>query len=176
MADSLQDQLRALGLAKKKAKKRPAKKAAKPRARSTVKKAERGGEVSLDRAYALRRREEQKQADRARKKKQAEDRQRREINRAIKAIVEAHRKNSDQADISRHFMFRDRIRKLYVTREQQNALGEGRLGIVYLSGGYHLLEPEQLAAVRKVSADHVVELPAGEDGEGDHPVPDDVVW
>jgi uncharacterized protein YaiL (DUF2058 family) len=176
MADSLQDQLRALGLAKNKPKKRPNEKTAKKRKRSAPSKGQKGGEVSLDQAYALRRREEQKQADRARRKKQAEDRQRREINRAIKAIVSAHRKNSEKADIARHFMFRDRIRKVYVTREQQKALGAGALGIVYLSGGYHLLEAEQLEAVRKISVEHVVELPDAAEDEDDHPVPDDLVW
>ena len=176
MADSLQDQLRALGLAKKKAKRKAPRTAGKPRRRSAAAGAGKDGEVSLDRAYALRRREEQKQADRARRKKQAEDRQRQEINRAIKAIVDVHRNNSREADIARHFMFRDRIRKVYVTREQQEALGEGRLGIVYLAGGYHLLEPEHLEAVRKISAAHVVALPDDEDDEQDHPVPDDLVW
>ena len=176
MADSLQDQLRSLGLAKNKAKKRPGKNTAKPRRPSASPGGGKGGEVSLDQAYALRRREEQKQADRARKKKQAEDRQRREINRAIKAIVGAHRKNSEKADIARNFMFRNRIRKVYVTREQQGALGEGALGIVYLSGGYHLLEAEHLEAVRIISAEHVVDLPDDAEDEDDHPVPDDLVW
>jgi uncharacterized protein YaiL (DUF2058 family) len=73
-------------------------------------------------------------------------------------------------------MFRNRIRKVYVTREQQSALGDGSLGIVYLSGGYHLLEAEQLEAVRGISPGHLVELPDAADDEGDHPVPDDLVW
>ncbi len=179
MSKSLQDQLLSLGLAKKK----PAGKE-----RDTVRKTSaakhqpgrRGSgntaEVSLDKAYALREREEQRKADQARRKKQAEDRKRREINNEIRKIVEQYRLNSDKAEIPRNFMFRGRIRKLYVTPEQQQALHTGELGIAYLSGGYHLLAPEHLEAVRKISGDHIADLHAGDDNEDDHPVPDDLVW
>jgi len=82
----------------------------------------------------------------------------------------------DEADIARNFMFNGRIRKIYVTAEQQQALAGDELGIVYLAGGYHLLENDALEAVRQLSADHVVDLTTGGEGEEDHPVPDDLVW
>jgi uncharacterized protein YaiL (DUF2058 family) len=177
MSESLQDQLRALGLAKKgKKDTRPERRNA-PKRRKAGKGSGNSGEVSLDKAYALRRNEEQKQADIARRKKQAEDRQRREINEAIRRIVKQHRLNDEKAEIARHFMFRSRIRKIYVTPEQQKALGSGELGIVYLSGGYHLLPPEILDSVRRISADHVVDLSQGSDEEEEKfPVPDDLTW
>ena len=37
----------------------------------------------------------------------------------VRAIIEAHRLNRDGAEIARNFMFRGRIRKIYVTPEQQ---------------------------------------------------------
>ena len=135
-----------------------------------------GGELSLDRAYALRKREEQKQADQARRKKQAEDRQRQEINRKIRAIVERHRLNDDSADLARNFLFRGRIRKIYVTPDQQRALSAGELGIAYLSGGYFILSPDHLEAVSAISPDHVVALGGEGEDEADHPVPDDLDW
>jgi len=180
MGKSLQDQLRALGLAKEQQKKQAAGqggKSAKPRRKKGRPGQSPGGELSLDQAYALRQREEQKQADLARKKKQAEDRQRRQINNEIRKIVDQHRLNDAAAQIARNFMFRGRIRKIYLSPEQHKALGEGEMGIVYLSGGYHLLASEQLAAVRQISAEHLVDLDGGsEDAEDDHPVPDDLAW
>jgi uncharacterized protein YaiL (DUF2058 family) len=192
MADSLQDQLRALGLAKagkaergsrgqdprksstkgvtkagKAVRQRPATARSAPRA---------DGELPLEQAWALRELEEQRQAQQARDRKRAEERRRREINDSIRSIVEAHRLNRDDAEIARNFMFRGRIRKLYVTPGQQQALSEGRLGIVYLAGGYHLLAAEQLDAVSRIDTGHVVDLGAAGDDEDQFPVPDDLVW
>ena len=115
-------------------------------------------------------------ADRARRKKQAEDRQRREINLKIREIVDAHRLNDAKAELGRNFMFRGRIRKVHVTPVQMKALNAGDLGIVYLSGGYHLMTTEQLDLVREISAEHVVDLGGGDDDEDEFPVPDDISW
>jgi uncharacterized protein YaiL (DUF2058 family) len=179
MAQSLQDQLRALGLAKQEQERRerpqrkrqgkPAGKAGKPGPAGP------GGEMPLEKAYAMRERAEQRAADQARKRKQAEDRRRREINQRIRDIVEAKRLNDPNAEVARNFMFRGRIRKLYVTPEQHRALGAGELGLVYLTGGYHVLDAEALEAVRAIDAEHVVDLGGGDDEE-DVPVPDDLVW
>jgi uncharacterized protein YaiL (DUF2058 family) len=180
MGNSLQDQLRALGLASSQPgprhkEKKPARKPGKQPARG--KGSDSDGELSLDAAYALRQREEQREAQRAQQKKREEDQRRRALNKAIRQIVSARRQNCEDADIARNFMFHGRIRKVYVTAAQQRALSAGTLGIVYLSGGYHLLEPEALAAVREISAEHVVDLglEAVED-DPEHPVPDDLVW
>jgi uncharacterized protein YaiL (DUF2058 family) len=176
MADSLQDQLLALGLAKDKPRKRSKKKTARkpggrpPQARRA------SGELSLDKAWALREKEEKRSADQRRARKIEEDRKRREINKAIKAIVEPHRTNRADAEVARNFLYRERIRKVYVTPEQNKALAGGELGLVYLSGGYHLLAAEHVEAVRKIAADHVVDLGGDEPEEEEFPVPDDLVW
>jgi len=179
MGDSLRDQLRALGLAEnrsaaKQRKQRPPREANRPSQGRGSKPAE---ELSLDQAYALRAREEQRLAQRARQQKLEEDRRRRQLNRAIREIVSAQRQNREDADIPRNFMFNGRIRKIYVSAEQQRALSAGELGIVYLSGSYHLLGLEALASVREISGEHVVDLGL-ETGEEDpeHPVPDDLIW
>ncbi len=190
MSKSLQDQLLALGLAREKPSKprkssqrRPGKADRQPGGGSFTKKGQGRGkqadesELSLDRAYALRKQEEKKQADAARKRKQAEDRQRRELNKQIKAIVHKHRLNDIKADVPRHFMYRGRIRKISVTPDQLKALNAGELGIAYLSGGYHLLAPEHLEAVRKLSQDHIPDLTSGASEETEEfPVPDDLIW
>ena len=179
MSDSLQDQLKALGLARDKPKKRQQGPARKPR-KSGPKPAGNGAgkpeEFSLEKAYALKRRDEQKQTDQARKKKQEQDRQRRLLNNEIRKIVQAHRLNRDDAEIGRNFMFRGRIRKVRVTAEQLKTLNAGELGIVYLSGGYHLLVNEHVEAVRLLSGEHVADLSAGTEDDADHPVPNDISW
>jgi len=186
MADSLQDQLKALGLAKEK---KPARKKVqsrhngpgKPRAgkpnRTNSRAKSDGGEMALGKAWALREREEKQSVEQARARKREEDRKRREINKAIREVVKTNRLNSKDADVARNFMFRERIRKIYVTPEQHKALGEGSLGLVYLSGGYHVLDQEHIEAVRKIAADHIVDLNSKDEGdEEDFPVPDDLTW
>ena len=172
MSDSLQDQLKALGLAKDKPKKQARGPGRKPAARKQQPK----GELSLEQAYALKRRDEQQKADKARKKKQAEDRQRRLLNNEIRKIVDAHRLNNKDAEIARNFTYKGRIRKVHVTPEQLIELNSGKLGIVYLSGGYHLLAPEHIEAVRNLAADHVPDLESAAPDDGDFPVPDDLTW
>ena len=180
MSDSLQDQLRALGLAKKQTGRKQGSGAVKRSGQSNRKLSRAGGtaeELSLEKAYALKRREEQKQADKARRKKQAEDRQRRLLNNQIREIVKANRLNREDAEVARNFLFRGRIRKVNVTPDQLKSLNAGELGLVYLSGGYHLLEPGHLEKVKALSAEHVVDLNTEEpDDDGEFPVPDDLEW
>lgn len=179
MGDSLQDQMRALGLARSKpaAKQRKQRRSGKAKQHDNRTVSKSNEELSLDEAYALRQREEQREVERARRQKREEDRRRRQVNKAIRDIVASHRQNRDGAEIPRYFMFNGRIRKVYVDAEQQRALNEGGLGIVYLTGSYHLLESAALEAVRQISSDHVVDpgLDAG-DEDPEHPVPDDLVW
>ena len=168
MADSLQDQLRALGLAKQQERReRPPRRKRPPKSKPNGS----GAEIPLEKAYALREKAEQRAADQARKRKQAEDRRRREINQRIREIVDARRLNVAEAEVARHFMFRGRIRKLYVTPEQNDALTAGELGLVYLTGGYHVLDPEALAAVRAIDAEHIVDLGGGSEAD-DESAPD----
>lgn len=133
--------------------------------------------MSLNRAYALRKQEDKKQDEKARKRKQGGDRQRRQLNKEIRAIVGKHRLNDSTAEISRHFMYRGRIRKINLNPDQLKAINAGELGIAYLSGGYHLLAPEHVEVVRKLSAEHIPDLASGATvEENEHPVPDNLTW
>ncbi len=177
MSGSLQDQLKALGLAGDKPKNTQKKSSRRPGNTSpkhTGGECRKPGEFSLQKAYALKKQDEQRKADRARNRKLAEDRQRRLLNNEIRSIVKAHRLNRDDAEIGRNFIFRGRIRKLNVTAEQLKALNAGESGIAYLSGGYHLLAGEQVKAVRQISEEHIVDLSVESGDDGDHPVPDDI--
>jgi uncharacterized protein YaiL (DUF2058 family) len=169
----------ALGLARDSGKKRPqatSRKPGKSKPKAGGRDDKQPAEFSLEKAYTLKRRDEQKQADNARKKKLAVDRQRRLLNNEIRNIVQAHRLNRKDAEIGRNFIFKGRIRKIHVSPEQLKALNAGELGIAYLSGGYHLLANEQVEAVRLLSAEHVADLSTENEDDGDHPVPDEVKW
>ena len=190
MSKSLQDQLLALGFANEKAKKTrkpPVLATGKTQQRfgggsspkkgqSRVRKHDRGG-LSLDRAYALRQQEEKKQVDTVRKRKQAEDRQRRQLNTQIRAIVTKHRLNDNKAEVPRYFLYRGRIRKISLTPDQLMALNAGELGVAYLSGSYHLLPPERVESVRELSAEHIPDLTCGQTEEkNEYSIPDDLTW
>ena len=193
MSKSLQDQLLSLGLAREKpAHKRPEKSPGSPQARSknAIKQShmmsrdsrasaagvDDGAEMSLDQAYALRKREEQKHAQAARQRKQEEVRRRRRLNKEIGEIVNSHRLNDPKAEVPRNFMNKGRIRKIHLTPEQLKALNEGRLGIAYLTGSYHLLDSEHVEAIRQISTEHIPDLGTDSPDDEDHPVPDDLIW
>jgi len=193
MSKSLQDQLLSLGLARKKpGGKRPGKASRGAHGQPASSKGQGGKKqpqkrpasasgkdeaaMSLDRAYALRKQEEQKQTDRARKLKQEEVRRRRLLNKEIGAIVNTHRLNDPKAEMPRNFMYKGRIRKVYLTPEQLEALNRGELGIAYLTGSYHLLAPEHVEAIRQISPEHVPDLGGESSDDEEFPVPDDLVW
>ena len=193
MSKSLQDQLLSLGLARKKPGGKRTERAssrlhgktasslAMPRKEHTNiiaarSKRDESAEMSLDRAYALRKQEEKKQADTARQLKQEEVRRRRRLNKEIGAIVNAHRLNDPKAEMPRNFMYKGRIRKIHLTPEQLKALNQGELGIAYLTGSYHLLAAEHVEAIRQISAEHVPDLGSDSEDDEEHPVPDDLVW
>lgn len=180
MGKSLQDQLRALGLDAGRSGTEPEDGKSAARGRKHDRNKRKPGnpeELTLERAYALRARDEQQDAQRARERKREQERRRRETNRAIREIVSARRENRGDAEIARNFMYRGRIRKIYVTAEQQAALTAGDMGIVYLSGGYHIVPAESVRAVREIAPDHVIGLAeAGDVEDSEYPVPDDLVW
>jgi len=174
MSDSLKDQLLALGLVSKK----PAskKKSRKP-APSISKKKPGNSEISLDQAYRIRNKEAQRQKEQAIALKLEQERRRRETNTKIKASVKENAVRDPEADTKRNFLFKGRIRSVLATREQVIEINNGTLGVVYLSGNYHLMPADKIEEIRQYAPDHVPDL-RGADGEGEeeNPVPDDLIW
>ena len=80
------------------------------------------------------------------------------------------------ADKKRNFLYKGRIRSVLATSEQITAINSGTLGVVYLSGNYHLLAAEKVAEIVQFAPDHVPDLTGSEtEDENDHPVPDDLI-
>jgi len=160
MADSLRDQLIKAGF---KPSARPAPK--KPKHRDGKGRDKRGGKraandpnISLEKAYAIRDREEQR-ADQERKRaKMREDARRKAQNDQLQALLGDCARNDPDADLPRHFRDGDRITRLYVTEAQRDAIAEGRLGIVKLRRRYLLVDADIASEAARIKPDAVVDL------------------
>ena len=175
MSNSLKDQLLALGLAPKKTKPEP-KKHHKAQAK-TVKPKTGSGEISLDQAYRIRNKEERQQKEKAIELKREQERQRRETNQKIKALVKESAIRDPAAENKRNFLYKGRIRSVLATRDQINDINAGSIGVVYLSGSYHLMPAEIIEEIRQFAPDHIPDLSGAENAEEEeNPVPDDLIW
>jgi uncharacterized protein YaiL (DUF2058 family) len=173
MSDSLKDQLLALGLAPKKS---APKKPRKPKG-AKQKPANKGDEISLDQAYRIRQKDERVKKEQAAALKREQERKRREVNQKIKALVKQHAIRDEKADSKRSFLFKGRIRSVLATRGQIKEINSGALGVVYLSGNYHLVPAETVEQIRQFAPDHIPDLSGSEnEDEKDNPVPDDLIW
>ena len=175
MSDSLKDQLLALGLAPKKAAPQPRKRR-KPK--PAAKKPKQGhNEISLDQAYRIRHQDERQKKEQAVKLKREQEKQRREVNQKIKALVKENAVRDAAADTKRNFLYKGRIRSVLATVEQIKEINTGTLGVVYLSGNYHMMPMDKVEEIRKYAPDHIPDLRgADSEGEEDNPVPDDLIW
>lgn len=179
MSESLKDQLRALGLAskptrpaQKKHRRKPSSPGKHPAAHQSANR-----EPSLDQAYRMRSQQERQQKQQAFERKLAQERLRREINQKIKALVKAHAVRDEAADTKRSFLYKGRIRSVLTTVAQLRELNDGKLGVVYLSGNYHLLPADKVAEVQEFAPDHVPDLKGVvSEEEAENPVPDDLIW
>ena len=175
MSNSLKDQLLALGRAPAKPKAepvKPRKTQAKP-----AKKVKSSHEISLDQAFRIREREERLEKERAVELKREQERQRRLTNQKIKALIKDHAIRDPEAENKRNFIYKGRIRSVLATVEQINAINSGAIGVVYLSGNYHLLPADRIEEIRMFAPDHIPDLQGAEsEEEQDHPVPDDLIW
>ena len=175
MSNSLKDQLLALGLAPKKPEPRPKKQSKPQRGPAKAKKSE--AEISLDQAYRIRNKDERKQKEQAIALKREQERQRREINLKIKSAIKEHAIRDEAADNKRNFLYKGRIRSVLATAEQVKEINKGSLGIVYLSGNYHLMPADNIEEIRQFAPDHIPDLSGSEsEDEKDNPVPDDLTW
>ncbi len=175
MSNSLKDQLLALGLAAKKSQSKPGKQH-KPRPKPAKAKGP-DAEISLDQAFRLKSKDERQKKERAIAEKRELERQRRQTNQKIQALIKAHSQRDDAADKKRNFLYKGRIRSVLATAEQITEINNGKLGVVYLSGNYHLMPADKIEEISKFAPDHIPELSGSEsEDEKDNPVPDDLIW
>ncbi len=143
----------------------------------------RAGEMDLGKAYAIRAQTEKHERIEAERIKQEEARLRREARARLVELLDGKALNDEAADITRHFQYGEKIKRIHVTAPQLKALNAGELGVVQLNGRYLLVSAEVLlkaeqtfpaAVALKVDPD----APAQDDPYSDssYQVPDDLVW
>ena len=175
MSNSLKDQLLALGLASKKSEPRQ-KNRYKPKT-ATTKRKDSKAEISLDQAYRIRSKDDRFKKEQAVTQKREQERQRRQINQKIKVLIKECAIRDAAADNKRNFLYKGRIRSVLATPEQISEINAGSLGVVYLSGNYHLMPAEKIAEIQQFAPDHIPDLCGTEsEGEEENPVPDDLIW
>ena len=188
MANSLQDQLRALGLARKPEpqarKPEPARaKDTRPDGRQQVGKSKpplprresRPAEPDLAQAYAARARSERQERERQEREAQQKAQEKRERKVKLAALLEGKSLNASDADVARHFTHGGKIRRVYVSAAQLTRLNAGELGVVQKDGRYLLVDREIALAVREISAEAMILLPDPNVPVEDD-IPPDLVW
>lgn len=140
-------------------------------------------EIDLGKAYALRAQREKQERIEAERVRQEEARQRREARMRLAALLEGRALNDAAADITRHFEYGGKIKRIHVTADQLRALNAGELGVVQLDGRYLLVDAATLDEAGAVFAPAVAlrvdpDAPAADDPYADprYQVPDDLVW
>jgi len=175
MSNSLKDQLLALGLAPKKTRPEPEKRHRAQPKKAKIKKS--NSEISLDQAYRIRNKEERLQKERAVELKREQERQRRQTNQKIQALVKACEVRDPAAENKRNFLYKGRIRSVLATPEQIKDINTGAIGVVYLSGNYHLVPADKIEEIRQFAPDHIPDMGGAEYAdEEENPVPDDLIW
>ena len=175
MSNSLKDQLLALGMVAKKPPSNP-RKQHKPHSQPAKAKDPKA-EISLDQAYRIRGKDERQKKEKAIAEKRELERERRQINQKIQALIKAHSQRDEKADKKRNFLYKGRIRSVLTTSDQITEINSGNLGVVYLSGNYHLMPTDKIEEIREFAADHIPDLAGAEnEEEKDNPVPDDLIW
>jgi len=181
MSESLRDQLLKSGLVK------PPQKADKPKRKAVRKRAamqnakparqhsEKTSEPDLAKAYALRARQEQRERDKAKAEAERIARERKERKRRLQVLLDGKALNADDADLPRHFPHRNRIRRIYCTREQLGRLNRGDLAVVQLGGRFLLVIRDLALQAQQIDPDSMVLL-CDSGATNDDDVPDDLVW
>ncbi|QKT04464.1 DUF2058 domain-containing protein [Ectothiorhodospiraceae bacterium 2226] len=178
MSNALRDQLLKAGLVDEKRLKQ---------ARAPKKRKHRGAPPAPDPQAEAARQARAQEAERSRElnRKQQQAAERKARAAQIRQIVEANRLPRDNAEIAYGFQHDTKVRRVYVTPEQQRQLVAGQLAVVSLAGGYELVPREAADKIRERDPARVVawndpdappSAPAEDDPYAGYQVPDDLMW
>lgn len=179
MASSLQDQLLKAGLIDKN-KARDLRKEKQKQAKQQPK----GTQVVDETKLRVQEAQAEKAArDRELNLQQQEAAERRAIAAQIRQLIENHRIDRSGGNVHYQFVDGKKIKQLYITSAQQDALAWGQIAIVRLGEGYELV-PKVVAnkiSQRDAAVVLVLNVPAdnsdeGEDPYADYQIPDDLMW
>ncbi len=193
MADSLRDQLLKTGLVQKlradaraaapaEPKGRPPQsRQAGPKPGGNKRTQPKGGvprsrdEMDLAKAYALRDRAEREQREQDKRLAEQRTREKAERKRKLAALLDGQGLNDKDADVARHFPHGDKIRRVYCTPAQLDAINAGELAVVQHLGRYLIVARALAESVREASPQALVLL-CEPGSASDDDVPADLTW
>lgn len=111
-------------------------------------------QVSLAAAYKARQQAEQREQAQAKREREAAAAAKRARQAAAEKLLEGQSLNLAEAEDSRYFEYGRKIRRLYVTPEQNQALTDGQLGIVQMKGRFHLVSADTARAIRDAAPEY----------------------
>ena len=162
---------------------RPAAKPGNAGKRGEQRKPQQRAQMDLGKAYALRAQQEKQERIEAERQKQEQARQRREAKACLAELLKDKALNDPVAEVSRHFEYGGKIKRIHVTEAQLRALNAGELGVVQLDGRYLLVDASLLAEAEAVFPPAIAlkvdpSAPPADDPYADprYQVPDDLVW
>lgn len=175
MSDSLRDQLLKAGFAAKpKEPPKPAAKNAAPAAPAAKPKPAKQ-QFDLARAYAQRANVERNERAQAQREAERVARERKERKQKLAALLAGKALNATDADVPRHFPHGNKIRRIYVTKDQLAALNRGELAVTQLAGRYLLVTKEVAMQAQAIQSDALVLL-CDPNAPAEDDVPADLMW
>jgi len=181
MADSLQDQLKQLGLADEK----QARKARQNNKKNKPRKPSRRGQSTPDprAAEARQARAEKAERDRQTESRHQARRRAKETAARIRQIVETNRVTREQGEVVYRFTRGRKIKEVWLSQDQHRRLADGELALVSAGQTYDLVPKATAGRIQDIDDKAVLVLnqPADEAAQGDDPyadfpVPDDLMW
>lgn len=182
MGNSLQDQLKNLGVANteqvKKARTEKRKKHKNQQKHQADQVNE--NELRVQRAHA-----EKTQRDRQLNLQKKRDEEKKALAAQIKQLIEANRLFTGEEEIPYHFIVENKVKTLYVSEAIREQLGRGKLSIVRQAQRYELVPADIAEKIHQRDKSCRVELNKAcsgqQDQNGDDPyaayqVPDDLIW
>lgn len=137
-------------------------------------------ESDLERAWKARRAAERREKEELKKRRVAEQEERRKRNLKLDEVIRGSTLNRKDAEVPRYFEHMSRIRRVMCTPQQREQLNRGEIGVVNLRGSYLLVSLDTLEKYRRIAPDLVPDLEGRDEPEddGSHypPVPDDLIW
>jgi len=137
---------------------------------------------------AAKRQAERAARDRALNEKRMQALEQKAVEAQVRQMIETNRIDRSKGEIPYSFVYRKKIKKMYVGETEKNLLASGRLAIVTLvinheGRRFELVPMEVARKIAERDPETVVELNRQEDGAGDeddpyadYKIPDDLTW
>ncbi len=106
----------------------------------------------------------------------------------VKQLIETNKVDRSKGEIPYSFVYRKKVKKMFVGETEKNLLSAGRLAIVTLvvnneGRRFELVPVEVARKIAERDPETVIDLPAAEDSESaeddpyaDYKIPDDLTW